>query len=277
MTVVAMIMIALFACYLFLICPALRRHGDRVLMKGMYVAHRGLHSAEMGAPENTMNAFLLAKKLGFCIETDIHLTRDGAVVVYHDDTTGRLCEKDISIENSTLAELKALHIAGTDQQIPTLQEVLDLVDGEVPLLIEFKCVYGNGVALCTAAEKILSNYHGKYMIQSFYPPVLGWYRRHRKDICRGQLSRNFLVHKKKDRTVVNILAGWLLFNFIGRPDFISYDIGDTGSLALGVSKLLGAMPVGWTVRSDEQLAAAQLVFDTYIFEHILPAQPYDDL
>ena len=272
----AMIVIAvLFLLYLFLIFPALRRHGDRVLMKGMYVAHRGLHSKELGAPENSMNAFALTKKLGFCIETDIHLTKDGEVVVFHDDTTGRMCEKDLSIEESTLAELKELHLAGTDQTIPTLKELLAFVDEEVPLLIEFKCVKGNSAALCAAADKILSEYHGKYIVQSFYPPVLWWYRLHRKGICRGQLSRNFLFHEKKDRKFLNVLSGWLLFNFLARPDFVSYDVQDAGSLAFGVCKLLGAFPVGWTITSDEQLVLAKHSFSTYIFENILPPQPYE--
>ncbi len=277
MTVAVIVIVAVFLLYLFLIFPALRRHGDRVLMRGMYVAHRGLHNREMGAPENSINAFLLAKKLGFCIETDIHLTKDGHVVVFHDDTTGRLCEQDLSIEGSTLAELQALHLDGTDQTIPTLQQVLKLVDGDVPLLLEFKCVRGNSAALCAAADRILREYHGKYIIQSFYPPVLWWYRLHHASICRGQLSRNFLVHEKKDRKFLNILSGWLLFNFLARPDFISYDVMDTNALAFGVCKMLGAATAGWTIRTEEQLRLAKQYVSTYIFENILPEHPYDDL
>lgn len=277
MIIIAILLIILFLLYLFLVFPGLRRHGDRVLMKGMYVAHRGLHSREIGAPENTMNAFLLAKKMGFCIELDIHLTKDGEVVVFHDDTTGRLCPENLAIEETLLQKLKELQIDGTDQTIPTLKEVLDLVDGQVPLLIEFKCVRGNSAALCAAAEKVLSGYTGKYMIQSFYPPVLWWYRQHRREICRGQLSRNFLVHEKADRKLPNVLSGWLLFNFLARPDFISYDVQDVGCLALGVCKLLGAFTAGWTIRTDAQLAAVKPHFDTYIFEHILPEKPYEDL
>ncbi len=277
MFIVALIIVALFALYLFLVFPSLRRHGDRVLMKGMYVAHRGLHADEMGAPENSANAFLLAKKLGFCIETDIHLTRDGEVVVFHDNTTGRMCGTDLAVEQSTLVELQALRLAGTDQQILTLQQLLALVDGEVPLLIEFKCVKGNADALCTAADRILREYHGKYIIQSFYPPVLWWYRRHHRSICRGQLSRNFIRHNNADRTPASVLSGWLLFNFLARPDFISYDIGDVDAMAFGVCKMLGAATAGWTIRTEEELAAARLSFDTYIFEQVLPPQPYDDL
>ncbi|MBQ6947128.1 MAG: glycerophosphodiester phosphodiesterase, partial [Clostridia bacterium] len=119
MSIIICVILALFLLYLFLVCPSLRRHGDRILMKGMYVAHRGLHDAQLGAPENSVNAFLLAKKLGYCIETDIHLTRDGQVVVFHDNTTGRMCEKDLSVESSTLAELKELRLNGTDQKILT--------------------------------------------------------------------------------------------------------------------------------------------------------------
>ncbi len=275
-TIIAAVIIGLFILYLFLIFPTLRRHGDRVLLKGMYIAHRGLHSAALGAPENTMNSFALAKKCGFCIETDIHLTADGQVVVFHDDSTGRLCEKDLKVEHSTLAQLRELHIAGTDQKIPTLKELLDFVDGEVPLLLEFKCVGGNSAPLCRAAEQLLTEYNGKYMIQSFYPPVLAWYRRHRKKICRGQLSRNFLVHPDESHSIERVCAGWLLFNFLGRPDFISYDVTDATSLARGICTMLGAFPVGWTIRSAKELAHAKPYFSTYIFEDMLPEKPYED-
>ncbi len=270
MLVLGIIVLIFLLLYLFLIFPSLRRHKDRKWMSGLYVAHRGLHVAEMGAPENSMNAFLLAKKMGYGIEIDIHLTKDGQVVVFHDDTTGRVCEQNLSVEGSTLDQLRQLHLSGTDQTIPTLQEVLDLVDGAVPLLIEFKCVRGNSGALCSAADQILSGYRGKYLIQSFYPPVLHWYRQHRSEICRGQLSCDFLKQPKEQRKLPNILSGWLLFNFLARPDFISYSVQDAGAMSFVLCKMLGAFSAGWTIRTDRELAAAKRHFQLYIFEHIVP-------
>lgn len=267
----------LFVVYLLAVCPALRRHPDRVLMRGMYIAHRGLHVKELGVPENSLLAFSSAVKLGFCIEIDIHITADGEVVVFHDDDTARVCGVPGRIEDKTLAELKELRLRGTTQQIPTLQEVLATVDGKVPLLIELKCNHHTTRPLCRAADKILATYAGKYMVQSFYPPALLWYRRHRRNICRGQLAFNFPRHADEEQKLINILAGWLLFNFISRPDFVAYDERDTNSFSRNICTALGALPVGWVFRSEQRLSALKPIYSTYIFEDILPPKPYDEL
>lgn len=267
--IIVYIVFGLLAIYLFLLFPTLRRHPDRELMRGMYVAHRGLHAAQAAVPENSMKAFSLACELGFCIEIDIHLTRDGHIVVFHDDTTKRVCGKDLRVEECTLAELRELRLLDTDERIPTLEEVLSLINGKVLLLIEFKSVYGNSRALCTAAENILSKYQGKYIVQSFYPPVLYWYRKNRPQICRGQLSQNFIAHKGQ-RSFSKILAGWLLLNFLSRPDFVSYNYEDANTFSRGLCIALGAFSVGWTFRDAAALADAKPLFDTYIFENFLP-------
>lgn len=258
-------MILLTLLFLFLICPAVRRHPDRELLKGAKIAHRGLHGLSKDVPENSLRAFQAAVDKGYWIENDIHLTKDGHVVVFHDDTLDRMCGVSGKIEEMTLVELKKFRLAGTDQQIPTLQECLDLVDGRVPLLIEFKCPTSNAAPLCEAANRILEEYHGKYFIQSFYPPVLGWYRKHRKDICRGQLSTPFYhdaFHKR--------LAGALLFNFIGRPDFVSYEHAFYRNFFRRVAVKLGAVPLGWTFRNEKDLEARKADFQGYIFEKFLP-------
>ena len=258
-------MILLTLLFLFLICPAVRRHPDRELLKGAKIAHRGLHGLSKDVPENSLRAFQAAVDKGYWIENDIHLTKDGHVVVFHDDTLDRMCGVSGKIEEMTLVELKKFRLAGTDQQIPTLQECLDLVDGRVPLLIEFKCPTSNAAPLCEAANRILEEYHGKYFIQSFYPPVLGWYRKHRKDICRGQLSTPFYhdaFHKR--------LAGALLFNFIGRPDFVSYEHAFYRNFFHRVAVKLGAVPLGWTFRNEKDLEARKADFQGYIFEKFLP-------
>ena len=159
----------------------------------------------------------------------------------------------------------ALRLAGTDQEIPTLEECLDLVAGQVPLLIEFKCPTSKAAPLCEAANRILENYTGKYFIQSFYPPVLGWYKKHRKDICRGQLATPFyddVFHRK--------LAGALLLNFIGRPDFISYEHTFYRNFFRRLVVKLGAGSLGWTFQTEKNLEARKMDFQGYIFEGFLP-------
>ncbi len=254
-------MLILTALFFFLIFPAIRRHPDRALLKGARIAHRGLHSLTPETPENSLRAFELAAQKGYWIENDIHITKDGHVVVFHDDTLSRMCGVDGRIEDKTLAELKTYRLAGTDQTIPTLAECLALVDGRVPLLIEFKCGKGNTVALCEAANHVLAPYPGKYCIQSFYPPALGWYRRHRKDICRGQLASGYM-----GKGFLRRMGSCLLLNCFSRPDFVSYDQAFYRNPFRRFVSKLGAVSLGWTFRNEKDLEARQADFQGYIFE-----------
>lgn len=260
--IVCGVLIVLAGLFLFAIFPALSRNPDKTLLTGARIAHRGLHDEKAGIPENSLAAFALAVKNGYWIENDIHLTADGHVVVFHDDTLERMCGVSGRPEDMSLAELKSLRLSGTSQQIPTLEECLETVSGKVPLLIEFKCASGIPAArLCEAAQRILRTYNGKYLIQSFYPQVLFWYRRHESGICRGQLATAFhgeALHKR--------LAGCLLFNFWGRPHFVSYEHKFAKQPFRRFCSFLGAIPVGWTFHSQEEIEAVKTAFLAYIFE-----------
>ncbi len=257
----------LLLLYLFLVFPTLRRHPHRELLKGQYIAHRGLHDLWENTPENSLAAFREAVQLGLAIEIDIHLTADGQVVVFHDSDLHRMCGVDGTVEQQTLAQLKAYHLQNTGESIPTLQECLATVGGRVPLLIEFKCDFGNWKSLCEAANAILTDYAGLYFVQSFFPLALWWYRRHRKDICRGQLSSAFPHEPLQQR-----LLGKLLFNFLSRPDFVSYDHEYADEFALTFNIALGAFPVGWTFRSQQELDVDHDRYKTYIFETFFPRE-----
>jgi len=248
--------------FLFLIFPTLRRHPDRKLFDGLLIAHRGLHNDEKGIPENSILAFSAAIEQGYAIETDLHLTLDGEVVAFHDDDLKRMCGVTGSIEEMTLAQVKELRLKDTDEKIPTLKELLDLVNGSVPLMIEVKCpVLLNYAPLCRAANEILKNYKGKYFIQSFYPPVLMWYRKNAKNVCRGQLASGFYKE-----TIDKRLLGCLIFNFLSRPDFISYEHKNKNNIFRRLCIFLGAFPVGWTFESQKEIDDAKKHFKTFIFE-----------
>ncbi len=259
------IVVAVFLLIIFLVFPSTRRHKDRAVLNGLFIAHRGFHGIMDNTPENSLPAFRQALELGYGIEIDIHLTRDGEVVVFHDDLLMRVCGVEGRVEDKTLAELKSLRLNGTDCKIPTLSECLDTIDGKVPLLIEFKCVGLKCDELCRAADKILSGYHGKYLIQSFYPTVLRWYKKNRKEICRGQLASAF-----KGEELYKRLLGCLVFNFFGRPDFVSYEHKYHNNIFRRFVTWLGAFPVGWTFRSEAELENDGKAFKTYIFENFIP-------
>lgn len=266
MAVALIVLGILIILFFFLIFPSPRRHRDRELLAGLYIAHRGLHDKAANIPENSLPAFQAAIDHGYAIEIDIHVTADGKVVVFHDDDLERMCGVAGRIEDKTLAELRQLRLGNTACSIPTLQECLALVDGRVPLMIEFKCLtVAHCNRLCEAADAILQAYHGVYFVQSFFPFVLQWYRRHRRAICRGQLATAFYHESLPKR-----LLGCLLFNVIARPDFVSYDHTHAGHICRRLCVLLGAFSVGWTFRNEDELERHKQRFSTYIFEEFIP-------
>ncbi len=264
--VALIIVVVLLAFFIFLICPSLRHHSERKNTSGMIFAHRGLHSIFENTPENSMPAFDRAIELGIAIETDIHVTRDNKVVVFHDNTLKRMCGIDAVVEDKTLEELTKLKLLDTECTIPSFEEFLKRVDGKVPLLIELKTESPKTCKrLCEAANKLLSDYKGKYYIQSFYPPALYWYRKHRKNVFRGQLSSGDL-----GKGIAMKLLSCLLLNFLSRPDFISYEIQYESNFFRRICILLGAASFGWTFRSQEEIEKYKTSFPARIFEKFIP-------
>ncbi len=248
---------------LFLILPSNRNHPDLKKLNGLLIAHRGLHQNENGIPENSLKAFKAAIENGFAIENDIHITKDGKIVVFHDDSLKRMCGVDKIIEDLTLEEIKKYPLLNSNEYIPTLKECLALIDGKVPLLVEFKCrSLISCTELCEKANEILSDYKGKYFVQSFYPFVIKWYRKNRPDILRGQLAEAFKGEELHKRALGN-----MLLNFISRPDFISYRHNHKNKFMFRLSKKLGGFPVGWTFTSQEEIDASKSDFKAFIFEN----------
>ena len=249
--------------FLFLIFPAAKKHPDLKKIKGLFFAHRGFHKNNEGVPENSLKAFSCALEGGYAIENDIHITADGEIVVFHDHNLSRMCGVDKIIEEMTLEEVKSYCLLKTNEKIPTLRECLELVEGKVPLLIEFKCAnLINCTALCEATDKILKEYKGEYFVQSFYPFVLKWYRKNRPDILRGQLAEPFKgeeFHKK--------LLGNMFLNFISRPHFISYKHNCKNNFFFKLSTKLGGLPICWTLETKEELNLSKKFFKAYIFEN----------
>lgn len=266
LVIICIVVFILALLVLFLVFPALRRHPDREMFRGKFIAHRGLHGGGEGepdVPENSIAAFKRAVEKGYAIETDIHLTSDGRVAVFHDDDLERMCGDPRKPEELTLAELKALRLAGTDETVPSLEELLELVGGKVPLLIEFKCTdLKTCTALCEAAADILDGYQGEYAIQSFFPFVPRWYKKHRPNVMRGQLSMGFYKESFPKK-----LAGALLFNFLGRPDFVAYDVRNCRNIFFRLCSGLGAMKLGWTFKDSAALDKARKYYDGFIFEN----------
>ncbi len=225
------------------------------------VAHRGLHGE--GVAENSLPAFRRAAEAGYAIETDVHLTADGVLVTFHDDNLKRMCGVDKNIKTATIAELSTLRLAGSDEKIPTLDQLLNAVNGAVPLLIELKSNGEKGLekALC---ERLL-RYNGAVAVQSFDPFILMRVKKIAPELVRGQLSSFFL--DQKFGFLKRTLLKNMYFSPWVKPDFISYD---ATNLPFKRAKKAGKPLLCWTVRSKEQEEKVRAFADNIIFEHYLP-------
>ncbi|MBO7310200.1 MAG: glycerophosphodiester phosphodiesterase [Clostridia bacterium] len=268
LTVIFLIMFITAIIYIFLIMP---RVSDRALMDILTTdyAHRGFHSQRY--PENSLPAFSAAISRGYGIELDVRLTCDGQVVVFHDTSLKRMCGIDKKISEMSAIELKRTHLRDTRYTIPTLPNVLALVDGRVPLLIEIKDTEHSD-KLCRAVSVLLDTYGGAFAIQSFDPRVLGWFKRYRPRFARGQLVTKLktVSGKKHPRLTATALSG-MLTNFISRPDFISVNAGHTRALSVRVCHLLfKCRALVWTVRDQKLYTNTHKRGMLTIFEGFVP-------
>jgi glycerophosphoryl diester phosphodiesterase len=257
----------------------------RMLSRYRY-AHRGLHDLAAGIPENSLPAFRRAREMGYGAELDVHLTADDRLVVIHDSDLTRLCGTSRIVEDLTLDALRDLRLSGTEQTIPTLEEVLAIFERPAaerpaaerpvaerpatPLIIELKTWNGNAARLASRTMELLDSRCVSYCIESFDPYALAWLRRNRPEVIRGQLSCFFGTAEKRE-PFSRMLVHYLLTNVITRPDFIAYSHANKGNLSRVLCrKLFRALSVAWTVKSQEQLDACRNDFDLFIFEQFIP-------
>ena len=262
--VIIIIVALLVVLYLFsLRCR--RGHKGLAALRGWKYAHRGLHGENR--PENSMAAFRAALEGGYGIELDIHLLRDGNLAVIHDSSLKRTAGVDVNIEDLATEDLEKYHLEGTDETIPAFSQVLELFAGKAPLIVELKAERKNCAALAEAACKMLDSYQGPYCIESFDPRCIMWLKKHRPDIIRGQLSRNFMKTESPVPAIVRFLMTHQLENFMIVPDFVAYRYADRKNLSnFLVRKFWGVQGVSWTIRSQEDLEIAEKEGYLPIFE-----------
>ncbi len=266
------------AVWLWMLAPARPAPAMRALLGGRSFAHRGLYDNGGEAPENSLPAFAAAVEGGYAIELDIRLTADGEVVVFHDGSLERMCGLAMPVAALGLAELKELRLLGSRERVPLLSEVLALVAGRAPILVELKTGLPGARpdevrSLCRKAAELLDAYEGPYLVESFDYLALAWFREHRPQVMRGQLAMGLGCYVpalgKAGAAAIparrrRMLSG-LLYDFRSRPHFIAYRFQDAGP-ALACCRLLGAMSAAWTVRDVEEESRARKAFDAIIFE-----------
>lgn len=231
-------------------------------LQGFAYAHRGLHNELV--PENSMEAFHLAKQGGFGVELDVHLLKDGNLAVFHDTTLIRMTGQEGRIVDLTTDELKNYKLGNTEQTIPLFRDVLELFDGKVPLIVELKAV-GNCAALCAQAVKELEQYQGIYCIESFDPRCIQWLKKNRPEIVRGQLCRNFFKSKSTNLPwVLKVLLSNQMLNFLTKPDFVAYKFQERNRICNKIARKFWKLQgVTWTIQTKEE-------FDTAVAEGWIP-------
>lgn len=248
--------------------PRIFNKPSKRLFEGYFYAHRGLYDNKGDAPENSKKAFQRAIKANYGIELDVQLTKDKIPVVFHDESLERVCNIQGKISDYTFRELKQFRLYQSFERIPKLQEVLQLVDGNVPLIVEIKCETGK-TEICQIVYDQLKQYEGLYCVESFHPFVVYWFRKNAPRVMRGQLSSDFA--KEGDKRFILRLLGNLLFNFWGKPDFIAYNCCYSYRVSRQLcKKFYHAYMVAWTIQSKEQLKKNEKEYDMFIFEGFLP-------
>lgn len=251
----------------FLVAPGHYTKAMQAPFADRNYAHRGLHKKDKSIPENSLPAFQAAVDAGYGIELDVHLTADDQLVVFHDDTLKRACGVEGRTDDRTLAELKQLRLFGTEYTLPTLDEVLDVLQGKVPLILEIKRgeKAARNTLLCEKIRARLLRYDGPVCIESFDPRIVAWWRRNAPEVLRGQLSQPPKVYDGKSSWLTGFLCGNLLTNVAARPHFIAYKIGEK-PVTVQLCERMGALRACWTSRKWKHERANDMV----IFEHYRP-------
>ncbi|EIE49752.1 phosphodiesterase [Salipiger aestuarii] len=235
------------------------------------IAHRALHDSERGRPENSLSAISAAIQAGYGIEIDLQLSRDGEAMVFHDDDLSRLTTQTGPVRQHSAAELGAITLRHGHDPIPTLVQVLALVAGKAPLLIEIKDQDGamgpNVGALETAAARALAGYIGPVAVMSFNPASVAAMARRAPGLPRGLTTCGW---DAEDQPLVPEatrarLRGIPDYDAVGAC-FISHDKSDLSRPRVADLKRDGAAVLCWTVRSPEQETEARKIAQNITFE-----------
>ena len=255
--------------YLLLIAPC-DQHPDASGLGGWLYAHRGLHDGNNSVPENSLEAFRLAVANGYGMELDVQLTADHQLVVFHDKTLKRVCGADVVLHTLTYDELKTYPLPD-GSVIPLFSEVLALVNGQTPIIVEVK-YHGNVTEIAKATHEALSRYRGAYCVESFHPLAMRYFQKHAPDVIRGQLAYGGPWKKEDNSLPLHFAMKHLLVNCLSRPHFVAYSVPTDRTVSMWLMKhVFKPLLACWTVRDQKVLDDARKEGYQYpIFELFSP-------
>lgn len=272
MYILVIILPLLLPVTLYLLCikPNTGRQTQLTPFEKTFIAHRGYFDNDSGCPENSLPAFQKAIQEGYGIELDVQLTKDNQLVVFHDASLNRMCGVKKRVSDCSYKELSSYKLVNTNHIVPLFTDVLELIRGKVPLVIEIK-PEGNYIKTAKQLAGFLENYKGIYCIESFHPRLLAWYKRHRPEVLRGQLSTDYKNNKMKGNILRNFILTNLLLNWYSKPDFIAYNHKYANQFSYRLCrKLYPVVNAAWTIRSKAELQQAKSTFSIFIFDSFKP-------
>lgn len=243
------------------------------------IAHRALHDRAAGRIENSPAAIRAAIAHGYAIEIDLQLSKDGVAMVFHDDQLDRLTAEKGFVRSRTAAELGQIALTGGTDTIPSFAEVLDLVAGRVPLLVEIKdqslMMGPTDGRLEAATAEALKGYKGDVAVMSFNPAAIHHMARLAPDLPRGLTTAAY------DAESWAPMPEDMCAHFRAIPDydatgssFISHEAADLPHRPrVAELKAKGAAILCWTIRSAQEEAAARAIAANVTFEGYLSALP----
>jgi glycerophosphoryl diester phosphodiesterase len=237
------------------------------------IAHRGLHDEANGIVENSASAVEAAMAKGYAIEVDVRSAARGVPIVFHDRTLDRLTAETGPLADRDAAALRIIPLRNSTDRILSLDCLLGIVDGRVPLIIEVKSTWSDDHTYEQNIAAALAAHKGHVAVMSFDPDCVAAFRRVAPSLPRGLIAERF----EDKQQWSDLSAGerfvmrHLLSAAMARPNFIAYDIKALPALAPGIARDVFGLPLlTWTVRSEADKAYAQLFADAMIFEGITP-------
>ncbi|MGN1134305.1 MAG: glycerophosphodiester phosphodiesterase family protein [Oscillospiraceae bacterium] len=242
---------------------------------GEYISHRGLHNINEGIPENSLKAFERSCEKNLAIELDVHMTKDGKLVVVHDNNLRRLCGEDVCVSDLYSYELNEYSILGTDEKIPYLSQVLRLVNGRVPIMIELKGDW-NLFDLVIRVCHLLKKYKGDYAIASFNPIALLWFRIFEPRVNRIQLVTRFKGKHPVKYLIRRLCAFPFVWKYITKADFLACDLRSISEEDVLLTLANNVELIVWTAKNEELVKTALDFANTVIFENLPEDYKFDD-
>ena len=240
---------------------------DTDWLTAMPIAHRGLHDERI--PENSIPAFRAAIDAGYAIELDVRITDDGVPIVFHDRQMSPRAEP---LRHMSYTKIREFGIPNSEHAIPRLADVLEVIDGQVPVLLDLKNRSMDIGSLESAVARRLIGYKGPFAVQSFNPLTVGYFRNHHPSWPRGQVAEKFRGTPR--------IAAWrtalvrrLAFSAWNRPNFVAYRGSDLPYWPFVLHRTAGIPVLAWTIRSAREADGVSAHSDNVIFEHFEPSIP----